>query len=78
MNACESVCKKEEEQTGCASEYAIEIGWTSCGTRALADDIIAGEISVEETVREILTSEERKMAKTKCLKWLDGEFDIER
>lgn len=78
MNACESVCKKEEEETGYVSEYAIEIGWTSCGTRVLADDIIAGEISVEEAVREILTPEERKLAKTKCLQWLDGEYDIER
>ena len=52
------------------SDYAGELGWTACGTRVLADDILDGIMSLEEAV-EVLTSEERREAKARCQKWLD-------
>ena len=52
------------------SDYAGELGWTACGTRVLADDILEGIMSLEEAV-EVLTPEERREAKARCQKWLD-------
>lgn len=59
----EEIALKEMEQTGVTSEYAGEIGWTACGTRFLADEIMEGHISLEEAVTEILSPEEKKKQK---------------
>ena len=67
------------EAFGSVSDYAGEVGWTACGTRVLADDILDGTMSLEEAV-EVLTSEERREAKARCQNWLDekDKNDIEK
>ena len=67
---CAEIIKKDMEAFGSVSDYAGEVGWTACGTRVLADDILDGIMSLEEAV-EVLTSEERREAKSRCQKWLD-------
>ena len=70
-DACDEIVKKGiEEGFPVISDYAGELGWTACGTRVLADDILEGIISLEEAV-EVLTREERIEAKARCQKWLD-------
>lgn len=59
------------------SDYAGELGWTACGTRVLADDILEGIMSLEEAV-EVLSYEERREAKARCQKWLDEKRKIEQ
>ena len=69
-DACDEMIKKDMAEIGVVSDYAGELGWTACGTRVLADDILDGIMSLEEAV-EVLTSEERIEAKTRCQNWLD-------
>ena len=69
MNAAYEMIEEDINETGIASGYANSIGWQSCGIRALADDIIAGVIPIEEAV-ESLTLFEKKEAKIKCQEWL--------
>jgi len=74
-NAIDEICDeivKNGIETGLPviSDYAGELGWTACGTRVLADDILDGIMSLEEAV-EVLTLEERRKAKARCQKWLD-------
>ena len=71
-DACDELIKKEMEGLGVVSDYAGELGWTACGTRVLADDVLEGIISLEEAITDILSSEERKEAKARCQKWLDN------
>ena len=66
---CDELIKKDMEAMGSVSDYAGEIGWTACGTRVLADDILEGIMSLEEAV-EVLTSDERREAKARCQKYL--------
>lgn len=69
--ACDEMVKDGiEKGLPVISDYAGELGWTACGTRVLADDILEGIMSLEEAV-EVLTREERKEAKARCQKWLD-------
>lgn len=78
--ACDEIVKKGiEEGFPVISDYAGELGWTACGTRVLADDILEGIMSLEEAV-EVLSSEERKEAKARCQKWLEekNQNDIEK
>ena len=77
--ACDEIVKKDMEAMAVVSDYAGELGWTACGTRVLADDILEGIMSLEEAV-EVLSSEERKEAKARCQKWLDqkAQDDIEK
>jgi len=78
--ACDEMVKKGIEQGLCViSDYAGELGWTACGTRVLADEILEGTMSLEEAV-EILSLEERREAKARCQKWLDEKCkdDIEK
>lgn len=76
---CAEIIKKDMETFGSVGDYAGEVGWTACGTRVLADDILDGTMSLEEAV-EVLTSEERREAKTRYQKWLDekSKNDIEK
>ena len=67
---CDELIKKDMEAMGSVSDYAGELGWTACGTRVLADDILEGTMSLEEAV-EVLTLEERRKSKARCQKWLD-------
>lgn len=66
---CDEIIKKDMAAFGGVSDFAGEIGWTACGTRVLADDILDGTMSLEEAV-EVLTSEERREAKARCQNWL--------
>ena len=76
---CDELIKKDMAEFGAVGDYAGEVGWTACGTRVLADDILDGIMSLEEAV-EVLTSEERREAKTRCQNWLDekNKNDIEK
>ena len=79
-DACDEIVKREFERgLPVTSDYAGEVGWTACGTRVLADDILEGIMSLEEAV-EVLTSEERREAKDRCQNWLDekSKNDIEK
>ena len=78
-HACDELIKKDMAEFGSVSDYAGEIGWTACGTRVLADDILEGTMSLEEAV-EVITSEERREAKARCQKWLEekSKKDIEK
>ena len=78
-NDCDELIKKDMEEIGTVGDYAGEVGWTACGTRVLADDILEGIMSIEEAV-EVLTSEERREAKARCQNWLDAKNknDIEK
>ena len=78
-DVCDEIVKKDIAQLGVVSDYAGEMGWTACGTRVLADDILDGTMSLEEAV-EVLTSEEKREAKARCQKWLDekNKNDIEK
>lgn len=76
---CNELIKKDMEAFGAVSDYAGELGWTACGTRVLADDILDGIMSLEDAV-EVLTTYERKEAKARCQNWLDekAKNDIEK
>ena len=69
-DACDELIKRDMTEIGVIGDYTAEIGWTACGTRVLADDILDGTMSLEEAV-EVLSSEERREAKARCQKWLD-------
>ena len=78
--ACDEIVKNGiEKGLPVISDYAGELGWTACGTRVLADDILEGTMSLEEAV-EVLTLEERRGAKARCQKWLEekSKKDIEK
>lgn len=77
--ACDEMAKRDMEQIGVVSDYAGELGWTACGTRVLADDILEGTMSLEEAV-EVLSLEERREAKARCQNWLEEKYknDIEK
>ena len=76
---CDELIKNEMEKFGVYGEYAGEVGWTACGTRVLADEILEGIMSLEEAV-EVLSLEERREAKTRCQNWLNekSKNDIEK
>ena len=78
-NDCDKLIKRDMVQMGIVSDYAGELGWTACGTRVLADDILDGIMSLEEAV-EVLTSDERREAKVRCQKYLEEKArnDIEK
>lgn len=76
---CDELIKNEMAEYGVYGEYAGELGWTACGTRVLADEVLEGIMSLEEAV-EVLSSEERREAKTRCQNWLKekNKNDIEK
>lgn len=78
-DVCNNMIKKEMSEMGVISEFTGEVGWTACGTRVLADDVLEGTMPLEEAV-EILTVDERKEAKDRCQNWLDEKQknDIEK
>lgn len=69
-NDADELIKKDMAEFGVVGDYACEVGWTACGTRVLADDILEGIMSLEEAV-EVLSSEERREAKARCQKYLE-------
>lgn len=70
MQACDELSEQSIKATGVVNQYALEVGVESCGTRVLADDVISGEITIEEAIKEILTQEEVKEAKARCLEYV--------
>ena len=73
-DACDELIKRDMAEIGVIGDYTAEMGWTACGTRVLADDILDGIMSLEEAV-EVLTSDERREARTRCQKWLDKRVE---
>lgn len=78
MQTCDEIMEKEMLDCGATGDYSGEIGTTSCGTRVLADEILYGQIPIEEAIWEILSSEERKEAKSRCKKWIEERNEIEK
>lgn len=78
-DACDERINQEMYEVGVISDFTGELGWTACGTRVLADDILEGIMSLEEAV-EVLTSDERREAKVRCQKYLEekAKNDIEK
>ena len=78
-DACDELIKRDMAEIGVIGDYTAEMGWTACGTRVLADDILEGIMSLEEAV-EVLSLEERREAKTRCQNWLNekSKNDIEK
>ena len=78
-DACDIMIEKEMAEIGVISEYTGEVGWTACGTRVLADDILEGIMTIEDAV-DTLTPDERREAKARCQNWLDekSKNDIEK
>ena len=71
MQASDELAEKSIKETGICDEYALEVGVESCGTRVLADDVISGEISIQEAIKEILTGEKIKEAKIRCQNYIN-------
>ncbi len=69
---CDKMIERDMSEIGCTTEYTFETGWTACGTRILADDILEGILSLEESV-EVLTKDEKKEARARCQKWLEEQ-----
>lgn len=67
---CDEKIERDIAEIGYTTESTGELGWTACGTRVLADDVLEGIIPLEEAV-DILTPYERRKAKTRCKNWLD-------
>lgn len=78
-DACDEIIERDMKLFGGTAEYTCELGWTACGTRVLADDILDGIMPIEEAV-EVLTPDERREAKARCQNWLDekAKNDIEK
>lgn len=78
-DACNIMIEKEMKEIGTITEYTGEVGWTACGTRVLADDVLDGIMTIEEAV-DTLTPAERREAKARCQKWLDekSKYNIEK
>ena len=73
LDDADKMAEQEIKEHGVTSEYVGELETTSCGTYILADDVLYGQISVEEALNVILTPFERKIAKNRCIEWLNKE-----
>lgn len=76
--ACNEMQEKELDEIGIVLEYSSSVGWEACGTRVLADDILTGEISIKEAIKEILDKDEIDEVKNRCEKWIKETLKIER
>ena len=76
--ACNEMQENEAKEIGVVSEYSCSVGWEACGTRGLADDILSGEISIKEAIKEILDKDEIDEVKARCEKWIKETSKIER
>ena len=70
--------EKELDEIGVVLDYSSSIAWESCGARVLADDILTGEISIKEAIKEILDKDEIDEVKNKCENWIKESSKIER
>ena len=70
MDTANELIAESIQETGISNQFANSVGWQSCGTRVLADDIKEGIISIEEAI-ESLTTFEKKEAKRRCKVWLN-------
>ena len=78
LDVADKMGEEEIKECGVASEYQGELETTSAGTYCLADDVMCGQISIKEVLDEILTEEEKKLVKTRCMEWLNKENEIDR
>ena len=70
MDTANELIAESIQETGISNQFANSVGWQSCGTRVLADDIKEGIISIEEAI-DSLTTFEKKEAKRRCEVWLN-------
>lgn len=76
--ACNEMQEKELDEIGVVLDYSASVGWEACGIRVLADDILAGEISIKEAIKEILDKDEIDEVKNRCENWIKETSKIER
>ncbi len=67
---CEKLEQEELKECNVVLDYSQSIGCEAGGTRALADDILSGQISIEEAIKDILKRDEIKEAKKRCEDWI--------
>ena len=48
MDTANELIAESIQETGISNQFANSVGWQSCGTRVLADDIKEGIIPIEE------------------------------
>ena len=70
MDTANALIAESIQETGISNQFANSVGWQSCGTRVLADDIKEGIISIEEAI-DSLTTFEKKEAKRRGKVWLN-------
>ena len=68
--ACRELMEQDLKENNAVSEYSQSIGWEACALRVLADDILAGEISIKEAIKDILDPDEIQEAKARCEEWI--------
>ena len=72
------IADEEIKRCGFASQFQGELETTSAGTYVLADDVLNGQISLQEAIQVVLSQDEVNLAKTKCEEWLNKQNEIER
>ena len=77
LNDADKISEVEIELFGVTSEYVGELETTSGGTYVLADDVLCGQISINEAIKDVLTTYEVKLAKSRCEDWLNKQNEFE-
>ncbi len=75
--ACDEMQKQELKENDIVLDYSCSVGWEACGVRVLADDILSGQISIKEAIRDILSKDEINEVKQRCENWIREE-DLEK
>ena len=65
LDDADELAVEEIEVLGYASEFQGELETTSAGTYVLADDVLNGQISLQEAIEVVLSQDEVNLAKTK-------------
>lgn len=80
--ACREMQQEELKTLGIVLQYSSSVGWEACATRVLADDIVSGQISIEEAIKDILDPDEVEEAKKRCENWIEekelSKYETER
>lgn len=74
---CEKLEHQKLKECNVALDYSQSIGCEACGTRVLADEVLLGQISIEEAIKDILKRDEIKEAKTRCEDWIKEKYLLE-
>ena len=78
LDDADRLAEIEINEGGVASEYQGEIETTSAGTYVLADDVLCGQISIQEAIETVLNKYEVKEAKSRCVEWINKQNEFEK